>query len=379
MSNKASLRKIKIKIKRNLKMPTLKLRKIKPTEKKKIAYLLRCKIDSRLALRLRIVDLANRGYWNPKIANLLKLNSRTVRKWIGRFNDHGIGGLNDLPRSGRPPISESIKSKVLEIVGKDPRELKEAFSSWTLETIQKKLLELEAIKISPASISKIIRKAGWKYRTPRCLYQTDAPREAEKYQRLVEISKEILESGSLPYNHVVLSVDESHWNLKPLNTKVWTPPNIKQIHCDIPNNKFDSFTTFAAMNVYNGHVLYKVTCWGYAFYFKQFLHQIRSYYKDKTIHLILDNASIHTAYEIEEFREKYPCFRFHFLLARGSEVNPIERFWKYAKDKVKKGRSFKKVTELYSAIRKFFRRYQCKDYRYTPRQTLEKICLRSWA
>jgi len=38
----------------------------------------------------------------PAIAQELELTEITVRTWLKRFNNEGLDGLADLPRSGRP-------------------------------------------------------------------------------------------------------------------------------------------------------------------------------------------------------------------------------------------------------------------------------------
>ena len=53
-------------------------------------------------LRAQIVLAAARGRDNARIAADLRITVDTVRKWRGRFAARGLGGLADLPRSGRP-------------------------------------------------------------------------------------------------------------------------------------------------------------------------------------------------------------------------------------------------------------------------------------
>jgi hypothetical protein len=197
--------------------------------------------------------------------------------------------------------------------------------------------------------------------------------QKKKKKRLVKIAKKILgRRKRLKAEHVVLSVDESHWDLRPRVGGIWLPPG-EQLALDIPENKEDSFTIFGALNLQSDKFIYKIVPWGYACYFREFLYQIAARYKDKQIHLILDKASIHTAGIIQEFKQRYPNFHFHFLLARGSEVNPIERFWRFSKDKTKKGASFQRIQDLYHAVRRFFWHYGNKGYRYHVRSTVEKL------
>jgi transposase-like protein len=55
-------------------------------------------------VRARIVLLAAEGFLNKEIAARLDTTSQTVCKWRKRFYQEGLGGLEDRPRSGRPPV-----------------------------------------------------------------------------------------------------------------------------------------------------------------------------------------------------------------------------------------------------------------------------------
>src|SRR5688572_5485487 len=59
-----------------------------------------------LALRARIVLRAadDDRPTNLRIAAELGCDNDTVACWRGRFAEHGIDGLLDRPRSGRPPV-----------------------------------------------------------------------------------------------------------------------------------------------------------------------------------------------------------------------------------------------------------------------------------
>ena len=55
-------------------------------------------------VRARIVLLAAEGFPNKEIAQRLYTTPQTVCKWRKRFYEEGLGGLEDRPRSGRPPV-----------------------------------------------------------------------------------------------------------------------------------------------------------------------------------------------------------------------------------------------------------------------------------
>lgn len=352
----------------------MKLRKIKPTEKQEIKRIVRRKNDSKLIERIRIIQTAEKGYSAVAIAYIFDCDVRKIRYWIKRFNAEGVKGLYDRPRQGRPDKKSHLTEKVIEIISQAPSVFGEAMASWTLDTLLKHVQAQTGQTISISTLRRILRARGWKCRRLKNEYKSDAPSREEKKKRLAEVAKEIVGDTGLKDNQAIVSVDEAHWDLKPRIGRIWMPPG-ERLSVDIPENKGDSLTSFGCLDLLTGKFIYKMAFWGTALTFKAFLYQIESHYQGKEIHVILDKASIHTAVIIKEFLEKHPNFHFHYLLPRGSEVNPIERFWLYSKDKVKKGASFQKLEELYHAVRKFFWRYSNGTYSYHVRFNPEKLAL----
>ena len=61
--------------------------------------------------RVRMVVHAKEGQTGAAIAERLGYTSRAVRKWVRRYNEGGLEGLKDLPRSGRPRHLEKSKDE----------------------------------------------------------------------------------------------------------------------------------------------------------------------------------------------------------------------------------------------------------------------------
>lgn len=55
-------------------------------------------------VRAKIVLLAAAGLDNDDIAARLDTRREIVSKWRKRFFEHGLAGLEERPRGGRPPI-----------------------------------------------------------------------------------------------------------------------------------------------------------------------------------------------------------------------------------------------------------------------------------
>ena len=55
-------------------------------------------------MRAKIVLMAAQGLDNDEIAARLDTRREIVSKWRKRFFEHGLLGLEERPRGGRPPV-----------------------------------------------------------------------------------------------------------------------------------------------------------------------------------------------------------------------------------------------------------------------------------
>ena len=60
------------------------------------------KTEQRLAFRARIILAVADGLSNKEVASRLASRPATVSKWRGRFVRHGLAGVADAARSGKP-------------------------------------------------------------------------------------------------------------------------------------------------------------------------------------------------------------------------------------------------------------------------------------
>jgi hypothetical protein len=79
--------------------------RLRPKERAELEARLRaCSTEQQQVLRIRIVLEAAEGTSTREIARELDTTPTTVSLWRGRFAREGLDGLEDLPRSGAPPI-----------------------------------------------------------------------------------------------------------------------------------------------------------------------------------------------------------------------------------------------------------------------------------
>ncbi len=124
--------------------------------------------DPQLAQRARVILLSSEErYRVPEIAAMVGLGPDKVRKWIHRFNEHGIQGLRQISgKPGPPPkFREGTRKRIIEIAQTPPRQLGLLFSTWTLQNLQKYLMEQGIVdRISHETLRKILREANVDWR-----------------------------------------------------------------------------------------------------------------------------------------------------------------------------------------------------------------------
>ncbi len=97
---------------------TLRLRPLTEKEAQTIKKWSQSRTDAaRLVERAKLIRLASEGQKVPQIAQALELDEKTVRKWLKRFGEQGVEGLEDAPRSGAPSqYSVEVKTRIFEIL-----------------------------------------------------------------------------------------------------------------------------------------------------------------------------------------------------------------------------------------------------------------------
>jgi transposase len=121
---------------------------------------------ARAVERAQIVWHARGGARVPTVARALGVCEATIRLWLGRFNAHGLAGLADAPRAGRPPTySPADVGEVIAASLTKPDDLGLPFGSWTLDRLTAYLQEHKGLAISRSRIGEILQAEGLRWRT----------------------------------------------------------------------------------------------------------------------------------------------------------------------------------------------------------------------
>lgn len=120
---------------------------------------------ARAVERARIIWRAHAGATAGEIAAARGVDPETVRRWLKRFNAHGLAGLEDRPRRGRPPTypPEQVAEIVAAALTK-PQALGLAFGCWTLDRLVAYLAEQKGIAMKRTRLDEVLRAEGLRWR-----------------------------------------------------------------------------------------------------------------------------------------------------------------------------------------------------------------------
>src|SRR4051794_20285508 len=313
--------------------------------------------------RARIVLAIADGAGTSATARMIGVSRPTVIKWRERFVAHGLAGLADRPRSGRP---KAIDDALIIAATLEPPPAALAVTHWSSRLLGKQL------GISDATVARAWRAYRVQpWRTETFKFSTDPELEA-KVRDVVGLYLDP------PQNAIVLCVDEKS-QIQALNR---TQP-ILPVRPGLPEKATHDYkrngttTLFAALEVATGAVLDRCYDRHGKAEFLDFLNLVAKTYPRRRLHVVLDNYHTHKHDDITRWLDKHPRIPLHFTPTSGSWLNLVEVFFGILTRQAIRRGSFDNVKELITAIRAFIDAYndRCRPFIWT--KTADEILPRA--
>jgi len=166
-------------------MRPIRLEALSAAQLRELDHAYRTARDARLRIRALMVLLAaERRMVAAEIAVVVRQDEETVRRWLLRYQAEGLTGLSDAPRPGVPPKATQVyREQLLAIVRRRPRALGLPFSLWTGDRLADYLAEHTGVRLSRASIYRLLRAGGIHLNRPQHTITSPDPEYALKKRR----------------------------------------------------------------------------------------------------------------------------------------------------------------------------------------------------
>lgn len=288
--------------------------------------------------------LAATGQSTRSIAEEVGVQPRIVSNWRRRFADHGLGGLEDLPRGGKKPIyGPATNKRILALLEKPPPQ---GYGRWTGP-----LLAGELSDVDVQYVWRFLREHRIDLATRKSWCESNDPQFAAKAADVVGLYV------APPAKAIVLCVDEKP-SIQALERAqgYLRLPNGRALTGQSHDYKRHGTTTlFAALEVATGRILAAHAKRRRRADFLGFMNSVVAAFRDRELHVILDNLNTHK--ENERWLKKHPKVHFHFTPTRSSWLNQVETWFSILQRQSLTGASFTAVEQLQEHIDAFIAAY----------------------
>jgi transposase len=293
-----------------------------------------------LSRRARVVLLLADDVTGTEVAQRTGYTVVQVSRLRRRFAEAGVAGLDDKPRSGRPPtISARTRAQVVARTLQPPGE---GVTHWSTRDLA------AAVGVSHSTVHRIWQAHDLQpHRVETFKFSTD-PEAAEKIHDVVGLYLHP------PTNAVVLSVDEKT-QIQALNR---TQP-ILPLRPGLPARQTHDYTRhgltslYAALDVASGAVIGTCTDRHTGADFLRFLQVLSRRYRTRDLHVILDNSSTHKTPDVRAWQAAHPRVHFHFTPTGASWLNMVEAWFSILTRKSVRRGSFDTVQALVTHIQQY--------------------------
>ena len=132
--------------------------------------------------RAKALLLKAAGYSTAQVAGELRRGEGMVRWTVKRFNESGLAGLADAPRSGRPAeYSQEARGQIIAAARTHPQEVGVKVGHWTLDRLVEYVNQQLGLGISRAQLARVLEEEGLQWYQEKTYFtERPDPQYAEK-------------------------------------------------------------------------------------------------------------------------------------------------------------------------------------------------------
>lgn len=222
-----------------------------------------------------------------EIAARLHLKPKTVRKWLRRFARHGIAGLCDLPRTGRPRTDTGVACQAVWMQSRQsPSVFGYVNAIWTVATLCRHLAARCHVRLSEWKVRELLHALRYRFTRPKHAPRRVDPESEQIHQALGQRISDAQRAGV-----AVVVEDETDIRLFPVLRRMWLLIG-EQLRLIAPLTN-ERRTIFGTIDIETGAVFYRLSRRKRTKEMLLFLTDLLAAYGERRVLMILDHASIH--------------------------------------------------------------------------------------
>jgi transposase len=298
-----------------------------------------------LVRRAKIVLMAADGHSTVEIATQCAVTPPAVTHWKKRFVAHGLAGLHDQAKPGRPRTHDD--EAVAELLSKVLHETPAGSTHWSVRAAA------EHTGISKSSVARYFALFGVQPHRTKNFKLSNDPFFVEKVRDIVGLYL------SPPSNALVLCVDEKSQCQALERTQPLLPMGLGYVEGVTHDYiRHGTTTLFAALNAATGEVIAQCKPRHRHQEFLAFLNHIdRAVPANLDVHLIVDNYATHKHPKVKAWLAKRARYHMHFTPTYSSWLNQVERWFGLITQQAIRRGSFESVRQLISSIQRYVDQY----------------------
>ena len=138
----------------------------------------------RVAKRIHAVLLNAEGHSSGELADILKAPRSRVSEWLGNYEAHGLEGLLEGFRPGRPPHLEASQLvELYDIVESGPVAYGYDCGIWTSPMIARVIEEEFGVTYHAGHVRKVLHNIGFSVQRPRRVLARASAEEQDRWHR----------------------------------------------------------------------------------------------------------------------------------------------------------------------------------------------------
>ena len=338
---------------------------LSPTDRATLLARIRAaRTEHRDLLRARIVWAAASGDSNAVIAATLEIHVDTVRKWRARFARHGLKGLRDLPRSGRPKVFTDVQAaEVKAMACQLPAESDVPLSRWSSTDLAAEAVSRGIVdSISASTVRRWLDADAikpWQHRP--WIFPRD-PDFATKAARVLDLYARTWQGRELGEHEYVISADEKS-QLQALRRRHpdQAPGPGRTRRVEFEYTRGGTLAYFAAYDVHHARVMGQIAPKTGIVPFTGLVEHVMTtepYASAKRVFWVVDNGSSHAGQaSIDRMKEAWPSAELVHLPIHASWLNQIEIYFSILQRKAIKPGNFRDLDHLAERVLAFQDRY----------------------